>query len=212
VSPTCRVPEVQQTSAPRALCHLPAKFQNFNKHLHHVSSVTYLQSSVLHCAVERQRQTCPTQSVGVQNASLWTNYQMVLMGLPYPPQVVPVLCLYRGRQSLCRETNLYLVYLTQLDLKCHSLCRVKSRWKLLVTCCRWVIKFITCQGQYTESRSFVFQVKERILAEMFGNCCGMYSVEENWRLRNFMQFTFHHMAVKGRYGLRGATFAGMSNP
>ena len=39
------LPTVQQTSAPRVQCHLPAEFHQFHKHLHHVSSVTCLQSS-----------------------------------------------------------------------------------------------------------------------------------------------------------------------
>ena len=45
VSRTCRLSTVQQTSAPRVKCYLPADFQQFNKHLHHVSSVTYPQTS-----------------------------------------------------------------------------------------------------------------------------------------------------------------------
>jgi len=135
VSPTCRVPRVQQTSALRVQRHLPAEFRPSPRRWKPTPDVSCPICRRTKCELANQ---LPDGADGppVSTASCPGT-------VPLPQAAIP---LQRDKPSL----------LTQLDLKCQSSCRVESRWKLLTTCCRRVVEVTTCQGQNRQSRSLVW--------------------------------------------------------
>jgi hypothetical protein len=125
-------------------------YQHFNKCLSHLSNVTYLQCSIFHCAVERQRQASPAHSVRVQNASLRTDHKMVLVGFSYPPQVVHVLRLYHSRHSFCAETIISRNGFNRLHLKRTVHVELKADWSWSVVGGILLIKLHHLEDKYAD--------------------------------------------------------------